>query len=665
MLLVLGSLLVGVCLMELAFSTFRLVRLGKLGRADMIADRTTVLREKHGPLNQEDPRRGWENSLVLHPLFGYVFNPELSAANNYGFNTEHDFELTEEGYQLKGVERDKSVVVGIFGGSFASQTEESAGEYLEDQLEPLFPGRKVYVVNFAHGGHALPQSAFIFTYFRSMLDVAIFVDGLNELWNYLDNNQAGCPPEYAKAAHYLYKTSVNELDANRFEQTVRILDRRNQLARLTRYSLLPGVRQSALVHYVWERLARRIETEIARRNAAIERSFYESTRPFTEIDPQRLLSICARQYGRYHAAVHQLCHASGIVDIHTLQPNPYVADSKAAYSDAEREQQKADQTSVPFVVKNGYPYLRQELLTLTGQGVIGKDLSYIYQDQTDDIWTDNCHANERGYRIVADHLLALIGASRAAVRQTEQATLQRPDAPLKRRTSSEPLDGVQPPLPALPAAPHSASISSVISEERADAIAAPSEAALHTPSDEVVAIHTRAVRGESIAGQPGNSVVIDVSVRFQSADADEVLFVWGLENWSVLPAKRPPGTSVVSDTVMHTPMTRAGDAFVVQLQTPDPARLDFGFLITRTRSGEAVRIWRDDGGKNFSRTLSTENADEVIDRAANLPSGWFWLLSLVLSSVFAGGTGVFLRRSFQRRVAQPLAKLPPSEPLRP
>jgi hypothetical protein len=81
---------------------------------------------------------------------------------------------------------------------------------------------------------------------------------------------------------------------------------------------------------------------------------------------------------------------------------------------------------------------------------------------------------------------------------------------------------------------------------------------------------------------------------YQAAGAAEVELVWGINGWQRVPeADRPAGT-VVKDAVMHTPMAFVGDRFVAKVHIPAGADLDFGFLVTKLRSGGSVGMWDGD-----------------------------------------------------------------------
>jgi len=318
---------------ELATTVWWLFHSGGFSRAELIAERRRVA-VQHNP-NASDPGRRWENTLNLHPLFGYTFHPDRPGANNFGFLCEHDFELGADGYRLAGLDVEKPLTVGVFGGSFAQQTGEE-GDHFAETLAELFPDRTPVIVNFAVAGHALPQSLSIFHYFKDMLDVAVFVDGLNEVWNAVDNNRAGYPPEFAKAVHYRYKLSLGELTPHRFEQTAAILAAKRKLLSLTNFSLRPGLRNSLLVHYfLWRPLAHHWSHEVDRRSYELKKG-YEKGNRFFDVPDERIIDHAANRWLSHHRVVHWTCQALGIMDVHALQPNPAVPDSKRLSADEQR-----------------------------------------------------------------------------------------------------------------------------------------------------------------------------------------------------------------------------------------------------------------------------------------------------------------------------------------
>ena len=387
----------------------------------------------------EDPNRKWENSLELHPLFGYVYNPASTDVNNYGFLSQHNFVLTENGYTIPGLNPDKSLVIGIFGGSFAQLTAQNSQQILAEKVSMLFPQYEPVLINFAVGGHALPQSAFVYTYFRNMVDVAIFIDGLNELWNYVNNNNAGYPSEYAKAAHYQYKLSLNLFSAQQLEKAASIISLQKKMKFVTELSLSPPLRHSVLTHYIWSSLAKYWQNSISKESRAVEKS-YDDRMDFHKIDDRSLVRIAAKQWGQYHQLIHEMSLNSGVLDIHVIQPNPYVPGSKRVFTEKEQQIMRNDDGNSQFCVVNGYPLLRKELLRISELGAVAKDLSYIYEEREESIWVDYCHTDTIGYNVVMDEIAALIQQNSATLLkrlERDQSHSQDPSKSSRDETNDE------------------------------------------------------------------------------------------------------------------------------------------------------------------------------------------------------------------------------------
>ena len=120
--LVVGGLMIGLLLAETVATYWRMAKHGSAKRGVLIETR----RSQKPTVDEEQRYKG----TVLHPLFGYIFDPKRQGINNFGFKTEYDISLSDQGYVIQDqIERDL-LVVGIFGGSFAYLTGE-----LSDDLE--------------------------------------------------------------------------------------------------------------------------------------------------------------------------------------------------------------------------------------------------------------------------------------------------------------------------------------------------------------------------------------------------------------------------------------------------------------------------------------------------------------------------------------------------
>lgn len=110
----------------------------------------------------------------IHPYFGHTMFRSYGLANNHGFYTDKAYPY---------VKADHEYVIGIFGGSVAMQIA-GGGEALAARLRPGLRARgfdKVTVLPFAAGGWRQPQSFYALVYYLDSIDMAILVDGFNDM----------------------------------------------------------------------------------------------------------------------------------------------------------------------------------------------------------------------------------------------------------------------------------------------------------------------------------------------------------------------------------------------------------------------------------------------------------------------------------------------------
>ena len=412
--LVLVSILVSCLILEIILTGYNLYNNGVLSRQNLVKIRESVHEENLGPTVAGDPNRQWENNLVIHPFFGYVHNPKLPNTNNFGFRSKYTIDLDESGLSVNQGDGDDQLIVGIFGGSFADGVG-FYGEYLEEKLSVIFPKKKLVVLNFGMGGWALPQSFFSFVYFRELLDIAVFIDGLNEVWNAVENNNVGVPPDYAKAAHFQYKLSLSELSPERFNFTSQIIRSKKTLGCITNASLLPLLRRSILVHFTWRSFAKYLQRDIATKSVKIRQS-YMTNRKYIDVADEFIINHAVRQWKRYHRLIHEISIVEDIVDIHLLQPNPFVAGSKNLTEDELAKSHQPYNDNIRRPVEMGYPSLRKEMASFKDAGFVAEDLVLVYQDNKQSIWVDPAHPNKVGYKIVIDKLSKIIDENRSRIR---------------------------------------------------------------------------------------------------------------------------------------------------------------------------------------------------------------------------------------------------------
>ncbi|MGE3153881.1 MAG: hypothetical protein AB7G48_02890 [Nitrospiraceae bacterium] len=408
--LIVGGILAGLFILEISLWGYRLVKYRDFDTQSLLSKRSDALKDLTGSRNPaEEPR--FENRVVIHPLFGYTYNPEDEGINNFGFLTGRDVFLTPSGYSVAGSNGrgPDSLVVGIFGGSFADYVGREH-KYLSARLKALFPTREPVILSMGVGGYAIPQTVFAYLYFRELFDIVVFIDGLNEVWNYVENNLSGFPPEFAKAQVFRFKMARQELSPEQFDRTAKIISLKKWSTFITRWSLMPPFKRRLVTHYLWDTLYTHWFLAIERESMALSQS-YRTGRLFFEVPEEEILGHAARQWTLYHRLVHDVASREGSLSLHMLQPNPFVPNSKILTP--EEDFIIHHSYPVEFHVLHGYPKLRTEVAHLKDKGVLALDLSLIYQETARPIWIDSAHPNSEGSRMVVDAIYDLIVANQS------------------------------------------------------------------------------------------------------------------------------------------------------------------------------------------------------------------------------------------------------------
>jgi lipopolysaccharide transport system permease protein len=148
-----------------------------------------------------------------------------------------------------------------------------------------------------------------------------------------------------------------------------------------------------------------------------------------------------------------------------------------------------------------------------------------------------------------------------------------------------------------------------------------------------------------------DSPLVTQEIRYHMPEAGEMLLVWGINGWTVVPEELRPAGTAVKNAVMHTPMVRKGDTFVARVQVPSGTTIDYGFLITRMRSGAAVHIWEADGKQDYHTIATQDGVVEVRtksmltqDHTPAIALGIGLPLLIGLGTVFAIRTVLITRR---------------------
>ena len=334
---------------------------------------------------------------ALHPYLGYVRDPNLNeGVNAYGyFGASNPVQKRREG----------QVIVAIFGGSFAQYVYLQARDTLAAALNLT---GEVVVVNCAVGGFKQPQQALELVYLLAAgaeFDIVINLDGFNDVaLPVAENIPKGVHPMFPQAWFYRAAgiPTPDELVA-----IGRVALLREQRAAWAHRFACPWLQRSRVACVVWKDGDARMEKKIHSEQRAIAGSaptnqpYSVTGPPYTPTDEASTFEYLARVWKTSSLEMDVLCRAHGARYFHFLQPNQYVEESKPM-SDEERAAAFDPAHIYRQPVAAGYPYLRAAGEELTSAGVSFHDLTMIFSNHPEPLYSDTCcHLNPAGCEIVA------------------------------------------------------------------------------------------------------------------------------------------------------------------------------------------------------------------------------------------------------------------------
>ena len=356
------------------------------------------------------PRPGFVETAAMHPFVGYVVDPLRS-----------DWELSDFGYyeyERPLYERSEStVILGVFGGSFAHQFREAAIDEVVSELakQPEFRGKEFIYTSTALGGYKQPQQLMTLNYLLALggeFDIVINIDGFNEVALHEAENRArNVFPAYPRSWYYHTQGLSDPGFVERSARVLTIGAHRHGSAKF--FSSWPW-RWSATANLIWSVRDKGRQTDLQSVRAEIEayqagEERYVATGPeFDQTGDAHVFGEIANIWERSSLQMARLARANGIVYVHALQPNQYLEGSKTL---TEEEQSLAYDSRHPYRkgVVDGYPLLIEGGKRLVQSGVNFLDWSSAYENVAETLYVDTCcHVNERGNELLVDDLVRAI-----------------------------------------------------------------------------------------------------------------------------------------------------------------------------------------------------------------------------------------------------------------
>jgi hypothetical protein len=332
-----------------------------------------------------------EFPFVIHPYYGYVFDPRLGGANKDGFfGRENHIQPADP----------KKVVIAIIGGSVAVHfaSDDRARDVLKSELKTIgvFQDRDIVILNLANLAYKEPQGLLVINDILSRgghLDLVIALDGFNEI---------ALPEAFGNVGNGISPFYPMQWWRFAMEST---LEARVGLASVFSKPIL---RHLVTANFIW----RVADAYLAKADVNAGRPADPTTRlsndrriflgPDAQYATRRdLYTDVVVQWGRASVLLNNIMAAQGGFYFHFLQPNQYVVGSKPL---TEHESDAAINPASRFrePVEIGYPYLRVMGESLRDAGVWFEDLTAVFKDVHQQVYVDKCcHVNEEGNALLA------------------------------------------------------------------------------------------------------------------------------------------------------------------------------------------------------------------------------------------------------------------------
>jgi len=347
---------------------------------------------------------------VLHPYFGFVADPQRNQP--WWHVSDFGFILSDKPNPITKRSPGK-VVIGVFGGSFTIPVYLSLKSVLNAHAKEL--EKEFVVINFGLGGYKQPQQLMVLNYLLALggeFDIVINLDGFNDVaLPGSDNLPHKVNPFYPRrwderTAHALNLETMRLLGRREITKH----QRKRRANTFTKYHL----HLSPTLFLLWQFQDQRMVRTIYETNRKMEtsgattQSFTMQGPTYVQTDDERLYHDIADVWKRSSIQMKTLCEANGAKYYHFLQPNQYVAGSKPMM-DEEKKQAINEANPYRTGVIKGYPELIIGGESLLAAGVKYTDLTMIYSDHAELLYSDSCcHTNDEGAAIVAKRIYEVI-----------------------------------------------------------------------------------------------------------------------------------------------------------------------------------------------------------------------------------------------------------------
>jgi hypothetical protein len=308
--------------------------------------------------------------------------------------------------------------IAIFGGSVGASIANQGGDEIVSALSrghPELAGR-IRILNFGSGSYKQPQQLMILSEMILLgvpIDYVVNVDGFNEVAVGAVDALAGHHPLFpARAKMRFLAEAARGAPTDAFYAASAQIIRERRAAERIESRMTGWLGNSQLARAFAGALAGRRRRLAAELDAGLQTMLTEGADSGLmasisddcldgEPDCWPLIADIWLRSSLLMAAQASTIEAGYL---HALQPNQYVPDSKRL-TDQEREQAFAPGSIWMTSVRGAYPLLQARATVLSDRGVDFLDLTPVFADVTETIYTDICcHVTDAGYGMLGEQI---------------------------------------------------------------------------------------------------------------------------------------------------------------------------------------------------------------------------------------------------------------------
>ena len=335
---------------------------------------------------------------ISHPYFGYVYNRALnSKVNRDGFFDDLDFSNL-----------DKNIFyVGVFGGSFAKDFaiyqnyKMKTGRShlltrLKSSLPDLFGGWKdMKIINLSASSYRQPQQFIIAAFYADRINMAITIDGYNEIDRKMNKE---FPVEYPDYSNIFYSLEFKSL--KRFLRLYELIERRITITKKIQNNDL--LSRSHFIGWLWLVYSQHVSARIVKIHRAYrskkDKSFAYHSKEEYDLSLQEQADIFSNIWKKFSVLQYKIMKDYSVDHFHFIQPNQHIPNSKTL-SPIERE--KFFDKSNADRIRAGYSSLIAKTNHLQRYGYQVFPLLDIYKTTKETVYKDSCcHINWKGQEIL-------------------------------------------------------------------------------------------------------------------------------------------------------------------------------------------------------------------------------------------------------------------------